>query len=840
MTNFGHGMQGFGLDGSLGAAGNAGSAAGGAIGSAASALAGIAGGHFGGRAISNGYSAFGGSGNSTVNTGTAIGAVVGSILPGIGTAIGALVGGLLGGTMNRLFGYKDKELTAMGMSGHLSDESAGGQNYSTWIQKGGVFRSDKKGIDVDPMSAGMINTLSSGLAQMKAVSESFAKSVGVNKDIGFYGKEFDLKYEFKKDEKGKITTNAEEVLKDFFNEVGDELAVKLIPNIKDFARNGETASQTLERLSDSFKLTNDLAVALGRDVETMFGGKGLESEKNRTRLIDAAGGVGNLNNLISGYNTNFLSDEQKIAPLKKNVTEAMKELNLASVDTREEFKATVDALDLTTAADTKLFVSLMQLSEAFALVYEAAEDEKMSKKEIADQRKELQNELDELTMSAVQLREKERGTIHESNRSIFDRITVLKAEKEAVEKAKEVAKELMSDMDNAMSVLEKVVQREKDKLTEAHEQEIEQLDKRIEAQTKSNEKLKTLADSLNTALDGMKSPIDSNQQFKTAMADLEDMLKAARNGVLPDEVSLKKALGGVGNIKADSYSSREDYLRDYFKSFQTVSSLSGIANVRMTIEQKTLKTLEDQKEAAEKAHDKEIKRLDDILERNRELVEEAKGQSTKLLSIKDAIDALALALRSANTNPINAATTAIATSYASGLGRAPDAAGLAFWQQKAAEGVPQAVIDSHIRNSPEAINKAFQELLNRPVDAAGLDFFAKSGATIEQIRASIKASEEFKNVPSFDVGTNYVPSNMLARIHEGERIIPKADNRELMSAVRGKQSDADGALLKEVVKELRTLRAENKAGQIAIQRDTAVTANKLQRLEKTGIFVREE
>jgi hypothetical protein len=40
-------------------------------------------------------------------------------------------------------------------------------------------------------------------------------------------------------------------------------------------------------------------------------------------------------------------------------------------------------------------------------------------------------------------------------------------------------------------------------------------------------------------------------------------------------------------------------------------------------------------------------------------------------------------------------------------------------------------------------------------------------------------------IPSFDIGSNYVPSTGLAMVHQGERILPAADNSQLMSALNG-------------------------------------------------------
>jgi hypothetical protein len=701
-------------------------------------LGGVAGGVLGGHAISGGYGS-----NGAVNTGTAIGAAVGSIVPVLGTALGALIGGLLGGVYNRTFGHKAPEIESQGIKGAYVDGTVSGDTYQKILEKGGWFTSDKRHTESQTLTGDAVKQITAGFDSIKSVSAGFASSLGVSADaLKDYAKTFDIVTT------GDKTKDAQ-ALTDFFTGVSDEIAHKLVPNLDDFTKSGESASTALQRLAGDFQTTDQMAQLLGKSAEQVFRGTGMDTAAARERLIDASGGVSTLSQQAASYAQNYLTAAERLAPVAEAVSKAMGSLGLACVTTRDQFKATIDGLissgAILTDSGAQEFASLMKLEEAFA---------------------EVHPEID--------------------------------ATANSLQAMKDSASSLLGGVDDAYSVLQKVVAREK-----------AVLQTRIDAETAVVNKIKSLSDSLHGTLDGMRMPDQQAQDRAAAQAQIQAALATAKaGGKLPSADELKSALSIAGQSDPRQFATYQAYLSDFARTKNAIALLAGVSDDSLSVEQKSLDALTSQ-----------AGRLDDILASEQSQIDELKGQSTTLLSIDQGVAGLTAAILAAQSNPLVAAGSAINQAYQSALGRAPDASGLAYWQQQAAGGASTGSIVDAITNSPEAkVQALYHSLLGRGADAGGLQFWLSGGASMDAISAGIKNSAEYQHLHPFAVGANYIPEDMPALVHAGERIIPAADNRELMR--RLSDPAATNAAL---VAEIRRLGVQLANQQLALNKIAAST-----------------
>jgi hypothetical protein len=684
--------------GAAGAAG--GTIAGGAIGGIFGA-GGLGGSLLAGAGWLTGSSTLGGSlsaAGSLIGTGSTAG-----IASGIGMGVGALAPiaiGIAAGAslLKAAFGMSDKEVTSAGMRGTLSANGLTGENYSTWHQDGGWFRSDKSGTDITGFTGDVVKQFTQGFDAIKAASSNLAQAIGADaSSLADYSKTFDIAL-------GKDQAANEKAVTDFFNGLSDEIAKRLVPNLDDFTKSGETASAALQRLAGDFDATNTMAQMLGKSAKTVFGSLGMDSASARERLVSLFGDTQTLGQLTGSYAQNFLTEAERIKPVREALDAAMASLGLTCVQTREQFKAVVDSLDLTTDAGAKEFVSLMKLADAFAQVHPAIE-----------------------------------------------------STTDALQSMKDAAGGLLGDVDSAYSVLQKVVEREKSTLQV-----------RIDAETAAVTKLKSLSDALHSSLDSFTVPNQQALDRAAAQAQIKTALAIAKaGGPLPDADSLKNSLSVLSQDASSQFATYTDYLRDFYNTKNDIAALAGTTDDSLSVEQRSLDAL-----------NKQVKALDDMLAQEQQAVDALKGIDNSMLSLSQAIQALSTAILSAQSNPLVSAGSAISSAYQKSLGRTPDAAGLAYWQQQIASGASVSDVVGAIGNSREAqIQQLYHSLLgNRGADAAGLQFWLKSGASMSEIEARIKGSDEYKNLHPFAVGINRVPSDMPAYLHEDEAVVPAALN----------------------------------------------------------------
>lgn len=660
--------------------------------------------------------------------------------------------------------------------------------YTDTKKDGGLFRKDKYGTTVKDLGDEIDSQFTLIFGSMY---DAIVQGAGI---LGVGGGTFiDTLSSFKVD-LGKISTkdmkpeDVQAALQNAISKAGDDMAKFAVAGLGQFQKAGEGALETLTRIAAEYQTVDVVMESFGKT----FGIVGMESVGARERLIDLAGGLEEFASSAEQFLNDFYSDQERADSLRARITPTLDQYGIktGAEDSLQQFRNVVTGLDLTTEAGARAYATLIQIAPAFKQIADVDADRAEKAGEVAAKLLDLQAEIYELTGdragAAAVLAQQHAVALAQLDpalRGATQRLWDLQAAASAVDQVKVDANTLLSGVDAAYAVLQRVTNRQKEALQED-----------IRVRTEAAGKLKSLSDALRSSLDGMRTPEQQVASQAAARAEIGAALDIARaGGILPDPEKLQRAVANIGaGPSQDSYSSYQDYQRDLFRTQGELADLAQLSDSALSIEEKALKAAQDQS-----------KQLDAMLAREQEQIDVLKGISTVGLSIEQAIRALQSAMASAMANPVVSAGSAINNAYQQHLGRAPDAAGFEWWKNAAAGGAPIGQIVDGIANSTEAdLKKLYKDVLGRDPDAEGLAFWMKAyGPTMSEAEKAdwLKAAQKdaaFK-LPGFAIGTNYVKADMPAMIHEGERIMPAADNRELMRRLAS-PSDGNSALAGEV------------------------------------------
>lgn len=590
------------------------------------------------------------------------------------------------------------------------------------------------------------------------------------------------------------------------------------------AAKGESVVDTFARLNTVFAATNQVAVYLGKNFDTAFGAIGLASTEARQRLIDVAGGLDALASQTSFFAQNFLTEAEQLKPVADQVSAVFTKFGIAGDTTNDQFANIVKGLDLSTEAGAQMYAQLTAIAPAFLAVANAAESAAAAAKALSDAAHNLDIEYLELvgdTAGATKARraaalsatdpslrpQMERNFAQEDNNSVYEktlelmRLTGRATEAVNVQRQRELMalpeaargiqqmiwarEDELSAVDTAFATLQRAVDAERKSVTTTYQNAMERVGAQIDIVTSSVSKLTNLSSTLKSTVNSMRLDSQLGMDRAAASAQIQAALAIAKaGGVLPDAFSLQNALSLIAQPNEQLYASFVDFQRNYLKDKNAIADLADLTDSALSIEEKTLKSLEEQKKATEAGYKAEMTRLDGILERAQAQLDALNGINTSVLSVRDALAAF------------NRATTGV------GGGAISPGGGIV--------GSSPGYTPTGNANN-DFLTSIYQQYLGRDVDAQGAAHYGgllnSGAASMNDVIDSILNSIEFKNINGFAAGGFHAGG--LRIVGENGPELELTGPSRIFSASQTADILRGGSDNAEVVSELRALREEN-------------------------------
>jgi prefoldin subunit 5 len=689
--------------------------------------------------------------------------------------IDQLTGGKIStGIMGGARGERTRALNIGIQDGQVSGESNiyRSTNYDAGWGRSGSWNVDNIG------GAEFNATIKATVDAMAQGIKTNAEKLGLSFNEGFSG-------QFDADLFGKSAEEAEQIIADTFKRIGNAMTdsvAGLSEMMAPLQQNGEQTYETLARVTSQFELFNSPVGRLNDSLTTL----NMTTLTAVDSLASMAGGMQNLAAMQSNFINAFYTDAQKAELTAETVGNIFDSIGMKAPESRAALIALVESLDLTTEAGRKAYVAITGATATLDAFYQ----------------------------------------------------------------------DTQQTYDKALDNLRKAVDREKDLLTKAYNDRLEALNGEKESIAKTVTAISALKSALKSTYDTIfKTIVNPMVSYTRSQASLFAM---ARAGVLPNQSDLEDALQGVSNNDQKYYASFEDYARDQSLTGIAINEIMLLTDAELTVADKQLLTLEEQLAQLKQQYDQDIAALEATL---------AKFDSTieAVMSVEEAIKELTSLLTPKQK-------TSVAVGGGGGgsvLGRTPNEWATdwhgntatftsqygARWMAGVDEnGNPLQQTSSTSDYTSVLYTPDFGKVYSGHEIVGGAEWLLSqgqekdlytiannlgmSGPMLDTVMGwesgTSNAWAESQGLPSFAVGTNYIPQDMIAQVHKGEMIVPAKYN-PMTSGIGG-----DAAMLAELQAlraEIAELKAQDRQIGVQLIKSTSKTADYIEQWDTTGLKV---
>lgn len=342
--------------------------------------------------------------------------------------------------VNRLFGHKKAELQQSEFSGSFGAAGYSGSTRDVFKQQGGVFRGDKW--SETKTAATNTDAMNSMFGSIKEAAAGYASQLGLSaKELGSFSKDFKFNLSITGDAAKDAAAN-EKLFSDLVTGVTDDISKLLFPSLDKFKVEGESAYATFARVASTFSTVNQGFDALGLKLFEI----GEEGIKASDKFTTAVGGLQSFQTAQASFYQNFYSEEERSSELKKQLTAELQKQNLVLPESRKGYRDLLEEISKTGTPEQ--LATLFKLNATFASVFAATEQVNDALRLTADteqQRISLQAQINNLTMSSADLLKAQSAAIYESNKGLWESLQVLEQKHAAELAASQLASEIAQE-----------------------------------------------------------------------------------------------------------------------------------------------------------------------------------------------------------------------------------------------------------------------------------------------------------------------------------------------------------------------------------------------------------